>query len=155
MDVLFARGHDHDICQVNVKLFILNVDEICHRSIATGQRIIWVCNSGTLQALLKLEMCLPMITMYGFNFPVFLLVTRLKVQCNWLLTTIYSTDVISGCMCGTEAVLVICKWGLAVVDGAAWVTNCNAINDNNPYLTSIRIDTKTPMAEVVQFWLTI
>ena len=47
------------------------------------------------------------------------------------------------------------KWDFAVVDSATWVTNCDTINDDDPDLTPIWIDSEASVTEMAQFRLTM
>ena len=47
------------------------------------------------------------------------------------------------------------KWDFAIVDGATWVTNCDAINNNNPDLASIWVDSEASVTEMAQFRLAV
>jgi hypothetical protein len=64
-------------------------------------------------------------------------------------------------MDGTEAITIARKWNKAVVDGAARMPNCDAINDNNPHFSQrgwvggIFVEAETLLAVMAKLRLTI
>ena len=117
------------VCTRDLKLIF-----ICE-GVFPGNGIVRASNSSTLEAFLELEACLPPFPISMLGLLVLPVCTGKTAFYNGVATPDDCADVCMGVGVNwTESIAVAGKGNEAVVNGAACVSDGDAVNDNNPYL---------------------
>ena len=117
---------------LKVLKFIFHIRKVCTGLL--GNCIIRMSHKCMLKALLELEPSLPPFPMNPLHLLMCRIRTHAATSCNWGITTNYRTNCVVVSIFWTVAMSIVLQQDLAVMNGTAWTTNSDSVNNDNPDL---------------------